>query len=271
MNIYKKLAAEQNARNDKISLYYENLVIEDLKNILMENNPVLYNIMMQYSKLPDKDDDTRYSKYVNFIMDYNLNSLISNLEAKYNYNYLRTISKYIKFSLELEEERNNILSNVCTEFEDIKSWIYNSDGSYVIVTKYGTFRYLRLSDSFDMKSVLEDLGLEKAEGNCHGLAIQARHIGCVAATGIERGEWPGQELYHSWMEYDDGQMVMDMTKGLAMPTDDYYKLYLDQDRIINRLTPDELNKADLMIDGNVSYLLYTYINRELEENIKVKK
>jgi hypothetical protein len=154
----------------------------------------------------------------------------------------------------------------------IQDWTYNKNQRYRFMfdTTLGTFRYSSARDVINLDEVLKKLKLN-SDGECHNLSfvLAVRFPKkCTAVTGIIYGEWKEQENYHSWIEIEDDDAVIDGARNLFMPRDDYYRLFVNPDALINKIPQEKLQELEGTGIDKIAYLLYRYM--ELEDSLGVR-
>lgn len=97
--------------------------------------------------------------------------------------------------------------------------------------KFGFFTFDLLSDMISNEKVKNRLLSKSRNGNCHqnsdilGRALSDEDKICSYVVGGKFKENETDYLYHSWVEIDAKNVVIDFNHNIVMDRDKYYKLY----------------------------------------------
>lgn len=146
---------------------------------------------------------------------------------------------------------------------------------------FGMFEFGLLSDLFESEEIKADLLSENRYHKCHSnsykiierLSIVDQELAYLVAGKIRANDT--NDFYHSWVEIDSKNVVLDYNRNIVMNRDKYYKLYgvvaLQRTMLqeMEEICDELISKAELILtDKDINYF-GSEILFDLKKNEKV--
>ncbi|MCI8460409.1 MAG: hypothetical protein HFE81_03325 [Bacilli bacterium] len=168
-----------------------------------------------------------------------------------------------KFALNPKQESTHIAYN-------------NKTNKYTFKNEsFGSFEFSLLSDSIDYEPIKKDLLSSNRYHKCHqnshnvmaALEKEDKDNALLVAGKIKINEI--DYVYHSWVEIENKNVVIDYNHNLIMNRDKYYKLY--EAIPIQKTSKENLSKIIELAVGEaaleLSYLIINYFGQEIYDDL----
>lgn len=221
----------------------------------------------EYSFLNQKYDKNGINRKNTFLIGDNSDNTFFTNKDNYNRKYEEILKEIDSFTKNPAPRKKHIKHD-----ENATRYIFTEKS-------FGFFKFSLLSDGIDSEEEKQKLLSDKRYHHCHSNSIilaaslseEDKEQAYVVSGKIRCNDI--DYYYHSWIEIDNKNVVIDYNRNIIMNRDKYYKLYgaISINKTLIKELQENLEIISQIQDDSLNLLLTNYFNKEIAHDIKKSK